>query len=779
MTKNAWNIRFVILLFSSILLNISCIFFFGCDASIDDSLLKYVDPFIGTENGGHTFVGATLPFGMVKLGPDYGERQSNSGYYEPWYMQNQDTLNNPNHGLDTLKRDIFNQRIQGFSHIHVSGTGGGPKYGNILVKPTTGDIQELILNYSSNKIDLSENVSPGYYSVEIESAKHDIIRVELTASHKVGFHKYYFPKTDKAIILLDVSSFLGKYHCCNENQTLVNSGIKFIDSQNIAGYSTIKGGWNIGEAYTVFFYATIDIPSQDIGLWKDENIFKPAFEQIDTSASGAYFCYNTNTNQTIQLKIGISYISIQKAKESLNSEISNWNFEKVKNEAENKWEKALGKIKVQSPYDSLKTMFYTALYHTLLMPTDRTDENPYWQSNEPYYDDYYAIWDTYRTTHPLLTLIDPERQIEIIRSLIDIYVNEGYMPDARSGNCNGRTQGGSTCDILIADAFIKDLGIDKINYDLAFQALIKNADISPLIDCNSILTKLDSTRLTQKHGRGGLSDYINLGYVSNDVERAGTRTLEYAYCDWAIAQMAKKMNKMDQYNKYMERADNWKSLWNENIVDSNNIKGFIWPRTKSGLWVNEKDFSVFEKGSWTNFFYEGNSWEYSFFVPHDIESLIAINGGRDKFISRLDMFFDNEYYNVTNEPDFFTPYLYIYVNEHDKTVKRVRDIINKSYNISRSGLPGNDDSGAMSSWFAFNAIGLYPVVGTDEYLIVSPFFESISIKVNNNEFNIVTENFKKDNICIDRVILNGKVLEKFRISYFDILSGGTLKIIMK
>jgi len=754
----------------------SCIFSFGCNTKINDSLLKYVDPFIGTENGGHTFVGATIPYGMVKLGPDYGEKQSNSGYYEPFYLQR---TNNPNVNRDSTLRESENKKIQGFSHTHVSGTGGGPKYGNILIKPTIGDINKLILNYSSKKIDLSESVSPGYYSVQFEGKMHDTIKVELTASHKVGFHKYSFSKTDKAFVLIDVSSFLGKYHCCGENQTLVNSGIKFIDSQNIAGYSTIKGGWNKGEAYTVYFYTTIDRPSQEIGLWKNDYLYKSTFEQIDTSASGAYLNYNTLVNQTIKIKIGISYISIQKAKENLNNEIPDWNFEKVKFTAGNKWEKALGKVKVKSLHDSLKTMFYTALYHTMLMPTDRTGENPYWQSNEPYYDDYYAIWDTYRTTHPLLTLIDPETQIKIIKSLIDIYANEGYMPDARSGNYNGRTQGGSTCDILIADAFVKDLGINEINYDLAFQALQKNAEIPPLTNSGYILTKDDSIRLTQKHGRGGLSDYNTLGFVSNDYERAGTRTLEYAYCDWAIAQMAKKMNKIDQYNKYIQRADNWKLLWNESIVDSNNVKGFIWPRTIHNSWVSQNEFSVFEKGSWTNFFYEGNSWEYSFFVPHDIESLIVMSGGKDKFLSRLNMFFDNGYYNVTNEPDFFTPYLYKFINEHDITSERVRNTIEKSYNTSRGGLPGNDDSGAMSSWFAFNAIGLYPLVGTDEYLIVTPLFESITLNVNNNEFNIVTENLSNSSIYIDKAILNGNTLEEFKISYFDIISGGTLKIIMR
>lgn len=779
-----------------------CLLLFGC-VSNNNQLINYVDPFIGTENGGHTFVGTTVPFGMVKLGPDYGERQSNSGYYEPFFLQRQNG-NNPNNDIDSLLREKNNKRIQGFSHVHVSGTGGGPKYGNILIKPSVGNIEKLILNYSSYRDSHSETARPGYYSVILN--ENNNIKVELTSTNNVGFHRYTFSKTDSAYILFDITSFLGKYHCCNENQELVDHAIKIIDNQSLCGYQTVKGGWNKGKAYTVYFYTEIDKKANSFGAWHKDNIYIPTGNVLDTLAQGVFYRYNFTIDTTINLKVGISFLSIEKAKKNL--EDDNNTFDQALLKTQNLWESYLSKIIVETQIDSLKTIFYTALYHSFLMPVNRTGENPNWTSNNPYYDDFYAIWDTYRTLHPLFTLIAPDKQIEIIQTLIDIYENELYMPDARSGNYNGRTQGGSNCDILISEAYLKKLGINDINYQKAFEAMIKNAEKIPIPDIIG-LNRNDTVFYTQKEGRYVNDFYKSKGYFPANyyknsagkyvfsIERPASRTLEYAFCDWAISNIAddilidsikeffpEDFNFDNIKSYYSKKSENWKNIWNDNI-ECDGIIGFIAPKNSNGYWMDTipdkhnvlTKYSCILNGSWSGFFYESNAWENSLFVPHDINGLIDKCGGVDNFEKRLDIFFNNNYYNVKNEPSFLAPCLYLYINKRDKAILQIKNILNEHYNDTRGGIPGNDDSGAMSSWFIFHSIGLYPNAGDSTYLITEPLFNSVTINLpDNKQFIIKRKNISKYN---GEILLNDTKYEDFLISHRTFLKGGCLEIFTK
>ncbi len=377
----------------------------------DNNVLQYVDPKIGSISGGNTFPGSSMPYGMVKVGPDCDKYHTNSGYRA-------------------------DKNIYGFSHIHVSGTGGGRKYGNVLLQPTSGNIN--VEDYSSERA--NEVIKPVYYSVDL--TRHNV-SVELTTSEKAAIHKYTFNKGGKSNILIDVGHYLTQYRHSPENQSLVGSEIKILNDSTIEGYTRVRGGWNIGKAYTVYFHAVVDKPGKAHGTWKNNEIHAGANTEFDTGEkAGAYFSYDLSRKETIQVKIGLSFLGTEKAKHNLENEIPHWNFNKVRAKAEAAWKTELNKIQVKSTNEDYKTMFYTALYHCMLMPVDRTGENPKWVSEKPYYGDYYAIWDTYRATHPILTLFQKERQVEMVQSLIDIYEHDDYMPDARSGNDNGRTQGG-------------------------------------------------------------------------------------------------------------------------------------------------------------------------------------------------------------------------------------------------------------------------------------------------------------------------------------------------
>ncbi len=708
------------------------IFMFLTYQSNGQQVLQHVDPLIGSEGGGHVFIGACLPFGMVKVGPDM-VGHSNSGYRS-------------------------DSNIEGFSHTHVSGTGGGAKYGNISVMPVSGDFN--LADYTSDWE--NEKNTPGFFSVDLKKNK---VKAALTATHSVGFHKYTF-EDNKGHILIDAGHFLltgseyghGPF---GEAQQLVGSEIKILSDTEVEGYARVRSGWNYGKAYTVYFYAQMDQSAASFGTWKGTEKHPDNKVEYDSGEkTGAYFLFSSLKEKQLHLKVGISFLSANKAKANLQKEISHWDFGKTRAEAEKTWNDALGKIAIEGSND-LKTIFYTGLYHSMLMPVDRTGENPLWKSDQPYYDDYYAIWDTFRTTNPLLLLIHREKHIEMLQSLLDIYTHDNYMPDARSGNANGRTQGGSNCDILFAEAYLK--GIENIDYPLALEAMLKNAEVPPGGN-------------EQQEGRGGLRDYNTLGYVSFDFERSGSRTVEYANCDYAIATLAEGLGKKDIAKKYYEQSSNWKHLWRDDYEDRN-TKGFIYPRLPDGNWIPDYDFM--EYGYWPVKFYEGRSWNYSFYVPHDVKALIAKVGGKDTFIKRLDTFFAEGLYDVGNEPDFLTPAWYIYVGEYAQTAKRINGIMKKNFKTTRDGLPGNDDSGAMSSWYIFHAMGFYPVAGQDVYIVTSPIVNSAKMNIGNGKIvEIEVKKASEKNRYVQAMTINGKVWNKAWFQHKDIAEGAKIVFIM-
>ena len=664
-----------------------------------------VDPKIGMEGVGRTFPGPSMPFGMCKPGPDCGV--------------------SPNAGWAKMP-----EKVTGFSQTHVSGTGGGQKYGNILIQPGVKPQKRV-----------NEEIALGYYATTFENG----IRTEITTSERCAFYRIHYPKD--ALLLIDVTHYLGKDSVPDkrEKQQFVGADIEIINNHEVRGFSRIRGGWNNGDAYTVYFCLQSDKPFEQKG--KDIVAF------ADT---------------LVNIKVGISYVSEQQAKRNIPAN----DFDGQLNKVRERWEQQLSKIQIKGS-DRDKRMFYTALYHTMLMPVEKTGENPKW-TESPYYDDYYAIWDTYRTSTPLITLLDEQREADIVNALLNIYKREGYMPDARSGDCNGRTQGGSNAEVVIADAFVK--GLKGIDYNLALQAMLKDAEVDPGAD-------------HEKHGRGGLKEYTELGYIPYGIDRAGNRTIEYAYNDYCIALVAKGLGRTDIYEQYLKQSKNWKNLWRSDY-EWDGVKGYIMPKDAQGRWLDsvpwghskvyhpQIPYTPITKVApwylpwWSTFFYEALSAEYSLSIPHDVPGLIEACGGAETFRKRLDMFFDRKRYNVGNEPSFLTPCLYHWIGRPDLSSDRVREIVTSNYTDQPDGLPGNDDSGAMSSWLAFHMMGLYPNAGQSYYLLHAPLIPEWTLQLCNGK--TLRGIVKGKGTHFEKVTLNGKVLDDARLEHADLMAGGEL-----
>ena len=673
---------------------------------------QYVDPRIGSEGVGRTFPGPSMPFGMCKPGPDCTIK--------------------PNAGWAPMP-----EVVTGFSQTHVSGTGGGQKYGNILIQPFLG-------NQPSEQLRVSEDFSLGYYATTFENG----IRTEITTSERCAFYRIHFPSNGS--LFIDETHYLGKNPIPDqrEQQQFVGAEVEVVSDYEVRGFSRIRGGWNNGDAYTVYFCLMSEKP----------------FSSAEDKGNATLRFSDTLLN----IKVGISYVSTQQAKRN----ISSCDFDTQLNLLRDSWDKLLSRFDVKGT-EVQKRMFYTALYHTLIMPVDKSGENPKWRET-PYYDDYYAIWDTYRSSSPLITLLDPKSEADIVNSLLNIYKREGYMPDARSGDCNGRTQGGSNAEGMIADAFVK--GLEGIDYEYALDAMLKDAEADPGAD-------------HEKHGRGGLREYITLGYVPYGIDRAGTRTIEYAYNDYCIAEVAKGLGREDVYAHYLKQSGNWRNLWRSDY-EWDDVKGYIMPRDAQGRWLDSVPWGhskVFHPTIpytpvtkvapwylpwWSTFFYEALSAEYSLSIPHDVPGLIEACGGAETFRKRLDLFFDRKRYNVGNEPSFLTPCLYHWIGRPDLTSDRVRQIITENYNDTPDGLPGNDDSGSMSSWLAFHMLGLYPNAGQSYYLLHAPLLPAWTLQLDNGK--TLRGTLKGKGTHFEKVTFNGKVLEDARIEHAELMQGGEL-----
>ncbi|HEX9422734.1 MAG TPA: GH92 family glycosyl hydrolase [Pyrinomonadaceae bacterium] len=706
-------------------------------------LTSNCDPFIGADGGGNTVPGAAVPFGFANPSPD--------------------TLRHDTSGYDSR------QPIIGFSQTHVSGTGGASKYGNFRITPEVGELR--IRNLASAKKD--ELAMPGYYAVTLTGpdARADAranVGVELTATRLVAVHRYTFPKSTESHLLLDVSSMVSSGG--DQRQRAVDCTARIVGPNQVEGTGKFRGGWN-PTPYTLHFFAEFSRPFAAHGAWSGEASQLGATSAQGGERTGLYLTFDTTLEATVEVKIGLSFISAEQARANVEREVGKKTFAEVRRNAAALWEEALSRILVEGGTDEQRRIFYTALYRSHYMPHDLSGENVWWKSDEPHYEDYYCLWDTFRTLHPLLTLIQPDRQRDMVRSLVDTYRHTGWIPDARVAGANGLTQGGSNGDVLVADALVK--GLRGIDYEIAYAALRKDAE--------------EESPRPVFEGRE-ISEYKRLGYLSLQKERSASRTLEYAYDDFCIAEVARRLGKVTDAAKYLKRSQNWTNLWD---VDTRTIR----PREANGKWMQPYDpLNIYSLDSarfswWGAPYYEGSGYQYSTYVPHDVQGLINRLGGDAPFVAWLDAFFDNitgsgqdnsGLYSQGNEPDLLAAFLYIHAGRADRTQETLRRILAKKYRLGRAGLPGNDDAGTMSSWYVWNAVGLYPNAGQPYYYIGSPLFRRAQINVGNGRvFTIDAPNASAINKYVQRATLNGQTLGRAWLSHTEVTRGGRLVLWMR
>jgi predicted alpha-1,2-mannosidase len=724
-----------------------------------------VDPMLGADKGGNVFVGPTLPFGMAKPGPDYGDNQANSG----WEAKG---------------------NLNGFSQLHVSGTGGGAKYGNILVQPMMGAADPA---HSSAPRE-EEHAEVGYYSVKLGGSG---IYAEVTTARRTPVYRFTYPASSQRTLLVDVGHLLMKLHDSPhrypEGQVVYSTDVEVLSPTEIAGMQASVMGWNIQKTpMRVYFYLVTDTPAVTSGTWEDGKGVKAGVKTasykmpftMDTLpeppapivSTGAYLTFAAGA-KPVTVKVGVSFVSIEQAKKNAMTEVAGFDFDGTRKAVVAAWNKELSTVKIEGGTPGDRQQFATGLYHSMLMPVDRTGENPLWKSTTPYYDDFYCIWDTFRSSTPLLTLLHQERASAILQSLLEIQDHDQFFLDGRSGNYAGRTQGGSDAEMMFADAFVKHLpGLD---WGRVYRAMVHDADV-------------ESTA-SIRFGRGDLDDWKQLGYLSIEhsdpaggPDRPGSRSMEYAANDYAVALMAKGLHHEADAKQFMARAENWKKLWDADAVDhteGGDVKGFIWMRHADGRW--KENFDPHLVGTWyQDNFYEASTWTYSLYVPQDVRGLIKMTGGEADFKKRLDLFFakgpGSRYrYDVGNEPGFLSPYLYNWIGEQSSSAKTIRAILPASYHTGLDGLPGNDDSGAMGSFLVFNQMGFFPVAAQDFYLIGSPTFPRSSITLANGKtFSVVAENTSPENVYIAKATWNGKPYRRSWFTHDQLMAGGELKFTM-
>jgi predicted alpha-1,2-mannosidase len=693
---------------------------------------NYVNPFIGTGGHGHTFPGATVPFGMVQLSPDTRlEGWDGCGGYH--YSDNY---------------------IYGFSHTHLSGT-GIPDYGDILFMPFTGEDHwnngsDGNPGYRSKFSHSDETAAPGYYRVKLED---DNINAELTATARAGFHSYLFQNGVEEKVLIDLA----------HRDLVLDSWIKLVNDHEIEGYRE-SSSW--AEDQKVYFVAKFSKKiNTSLFALEDDLVNKEGLTRGKNVKAILYF--GKGNSEPLLIKVGISAISAENARMNLDAEIPDWDFEKTKSNANALWNKELSKILVKSNNDELLKVFYTALYHTMISPNLYSDVNGSYlgrdlQEHKTDHDYYtvFSLWDTYRAFHPLMTIIDQKRTNDFIRTFINQYLEGGLLPVWELSSNETWCMIGYHAVPVIADAYLK--GIRDYDTEVAFKAMLASAN----------------------KDNAGLKYYKKYGFIPANMESESvSKTLEYAYDDWCIAAVADKMNHPDVSNQFMLRAQSYKNIFDKE-------SGFMRARY-NGSW-----FLPFDPRE-VNFNYtEANSWQYSFYVPHDMQNFIAMHGGKDALASKLDALFTaptattgRDQSDITgligqyahgNEPSHHIAYLYNFVGQPWKTQQKVDHIIKNFYKNEPDGLIGNEDCGQMSAWAVLSSMGFYSVCpGTNQYLIGKPSFDEVTINLENGkQFTINAINLSDKNIYIQSATLNGVPYTKSFIMQEDIINGGNLTLTM-
>lgn len=733
----------------------------------NDNLVQYVKPIIGTERMGHTFPGATVPFGSVQLSPetDTIPYEVNGKYVADVYKY-------------CAGYQYDDKTIVGFAHTHYNGTGHSD-LGDFLIMPTVGKLQlnpgtaaDPSTGFRSRFSHTTEVAEADYYKVKLEDYN---ITAELTSTTRVGFHQYTFPKTDSAHIILDLM-----YNIYNYPGKDVWTYVRVLNDSTVVGYRQTRGwarnrtvyfAMKFSQPFVEYGYKSFSTNEPYAGFWRRFNLTKnfPLMEGHDLRA---YFNFSTKLDNKIKIKFALSPVSMDGAMENMQAEVPGWNFQSVKKEGQLAWQKELSKIKIQTISDSDKVNFYTAMYHAFINPTIYMDIDGKYKGIDQKthiakgFTNYttFSLWDTHRALHPLFTIIQPKRDNDMVQSMLAHFAQSPFqmLPVWSSYANENWCMTGYHAVSVIADAVIK--GINTFDAKKALAACITTAD-NPIYD--------------------NISAYRKYGFIPDEnSENSVSTTLEYAYDDWCIAQLAKKVGDKKHYNEFIKRSQNYKNVYDPTI-------GYMRPKNKEGVF--RKNFDPLETSG--EGFIEGNAWNYSLYVPHDPVGMIQMEGGDKPFIERLDKLFTtylpDKYFAHTeditrdglignyvhgNEPSHHIAYLYNWTSQPWKTQQTVRMILKSQYHNGADGLGGNDDTGQMSAWYIFSALGFYPVApGSDQYALGSPLVKKADLKLENGKHLIIeTKNQSEQNVYVSKVELNGRLLAQPFIKQSDITNGGKL-----
>nr|WP_156129443.1 GH92 family glycosyl hydrolase [Flavobacterium sp. AED] len=714
----------------------------------------FVNPFIGTSNYGAAYPGPIAPRGMASISPF-----NVAGSQNLPLEKDSRWLSNPYVNENTF--------LTGFSQVNLSGV-GCPELGVILLMPTTGAVETNHLKYGSTYSD--EVAKTAYYSVNIDKYN---VQGEFTASKRVGVSKFTFPK-GQSNILLNLGIGL-----TNEEGAMV----KVVSSTEIEGMRSVGSFcYNSPEAaYPVYFVAKFSKPAAKFGVWKKPSkqegveaqwmtyngktrMMDNATKMVVGDSIGTYFSYEFDKVETVEVKVGVSYVSIENARENLEKETGNKTFDAVYKETYTEWNAALSKILVEGGSKEAKTIFYTALYHTLIHPNTLNDFNGQYPeiktgkigTTKGTRYTVFSLWDTYRNLHPLMSLVYPQQQSNMIKSMLEMYDENGWLPKWELNSTETFTMVGDPASIVIADTYLK--GIQDFDVQKAYKAMLKGAD-----------------QIQDNPLRPGLKDYIEKGFLTTKDQGPVSTTQEYNVSDYSISLLAKALGKKKDYLRFKNRSLSYRKLFYKDLK-------LLRPRTANGKW-----YEPFDPVSGANFeenvgFIEGNAWQYAFMVPHDIKGLIKLMGGDKAFSNQLQKVFDIKQFDMANEPDIAYPYLFNYIKGDEwKSQKLVKKLVATYFQNKPNGLPGNDDTGTMSAWLVYSMMGIYPISPGDPiYTITTPMFDKITIQLDPKYYkkkSIVIEREVNNDAKIKSIQLDGKTLNSYFISHDDFVNGTTLKVI--
>jgi len=738
----------------SLLILVSCSQKSGIENTLSPNLLGYVNPFIGTSNYGATNPGAIAPRGMINVSPFNVMGAENS------FEKDSRWLSTP--------YVYENTYLTGFSHINLSGV-GCPDLGVILTMPTTGGVETNPLKYGSTYS--NEVAKAGYYSTTLDKYN---VKVEATATTRTAVSNYFFPK-GKSNILINLGLGL-----TNEQ----GGSIKVVSPTEIEGIRQVGSFcyYKPDESYPLYFVAKFSKPSDEFGIWKNSvkqeglesqwmpyngktRFYENYRKEIIGDSIGAYMSYDFKKPTSVEVKIAVSYVSIENARENLKKETGELSFEDVFKKTSTKWKDLLSKITVEGGSEDDKTIFYTALYHTLIHPNTFNDVNgeyPKMATRETLKTEgtrftVFSLWDTYRNLHSLMSLVYPKQQSDMVKSMLSIYDESGWLPKWELNATETTTMVGDPAGIIIADSYLR--GIKDFNVEKAYKAMLKS-----------------SIQLEKNALRPGIKEYIERGYLTTASTKDGavSTTQEYNVSDFAIAQLAKALKKNKDEEIYRKRSISYRKLFDKEI-------NLLRPRNADDSWVspfNPETGANFQKNAG---FIEGNSWQYTFMLAHDTKGLMQLMGGEEAYSNQLQKVFDLGQFDMANEPDIGYPYLFNYIPGQEwRTQYKVSELISKYFKNTPDGLPGNDDTGTMSAWLIFSMMGLYPVSPAESfYAVTSPVFDKITIELDSKYYNQNHLVIEKEGIGIVKQLKIGEEFSKsFFINHSDLVQSNHLKIIL-